>query len=82
MFICSWGRKAIRDGCHIRPSLRERQADRFEGMEGAFLRFSGVPAEVLLDNAKALVEHQDAVTRKVRFNARLHAFPAIARHRG
>jgi transposase len=59
---------------HIRPSLRERQADWFEGMEGSFLRFGGVPAEILLDNAKALVEHHDAVTREVKFNARLHAF--------
>lgn len=59
---------------HIRPSMRERQADWFEGMEGAFLRFGGVPTEVLVDNAKALVEHHDAVTREVRFNARLHAF--------
>jgi transposase len=59
---------------HIRPSLRERQADWFEGMEGAFLRFGGIPAEVLLDNARALVEHHDGVTREVQFNARLHAF--------
>ena len=59
---------------HIRASLRERQVDWFEGMEGAFLRFGGVPAEVLFDNAKALVEHHDAATREVRFNARLHAF--------
>lgn len=59
---------------HIRPSPRERQTDWFEGMEGAFLRFGGVPAEVLFDNPKALVEHHDALTREVRFNARLHAF--------
>jgi transposase len=59
---------------HIQPSMRERQVDWFEGMEGAFLRFGGVPAEVLVDNAKALVEHHDAATREVRFNARLHAF--------
>ncbi|APG86359.1 transposase (plasmid) [Sinorhizobium americanum CCGM7] len=59
---------------HIRASLREGQADWFEGMEGAFLRFGGVPSEVLLDNAKPLVEHHDAVTREVRFNARLWAF--------
>lgn len=43
-------------------------------MEGAFLRFGGVPHEVLLDNAKPLVEHHDAVGREVRFNARLWAF--------
>jgi transposase len=59
---------------HLRASLRERQADWFEGMEGAFLRFGGVPAEVLFDNPKALVEHHDATTREVRFNGRLHAF--------
>ena len=59
---------------HIRPSLRERQADWFAGMEGAFLRFGGVPAEVLFDNPRALVEHHDAATREVRFNGRLHAF--------
>jgi transposase len=59
---------------HVRASLRERQADWFEGMEGAFLRFGGVPGEVLFDNPKALVEHHDAATREVRFNGRLHAF--------
>lgn len=59
---------------HIRPSLRERQVDWFEGMEGAFLRFGGVPTEILFDNARALVEHHDSVTREVRFNGRLHAF--------
>jgi len=59
---------------HIRPSVRERQTDWFEGLEGAFLRFGGVPTEVLFDNARALVDHHDAATREVRFNARLHAF--------
>jgi len=59
---------------YIRLSLRERQLDWFEGMEGTFLRFGGVPTEILFDNARALVEHHDAVTREVRFNARLHAF--------
>jgi hypothetical protein len=43
-------------------------------MEGTFLHFGGVPAEILFDNARALVEHHDALTREVRFNARLHAF--------
>jgi len=64
---------------HVRASLQERQADWFEGLEGAFLAFGGVPVEVLLDNARALVEHHDAVTREVRFNVGLHAF---ARHWG
>lgn len=59
---------------HIRPSLRERQADWFAGLEGTFLRFGGVPCEVLVDNARALVDHHDTATREVRFNPRLHAF--------
>ena len=33
-----------------------------------------MPQEVLLDNARALVDHHDATTREVRFNERLHAF--------
>ena len=33
-----------------------------------------MPEEVLLDNARALVDHHDAATREVRFNERLHAF--------
>jgi len=52
----------------------ERQSAWFDGMEGAFGRFSGVPQEVLFDNARALVDHHDAATREVRFNERLHAF--------
>lgn len=35
---------------HIRASQRQRQADWFEGMESAFLRFRGVPMEALIDN--------------------------------
>ncbi len=52
----------------------ERQSAWFDGLEGAFRHFGGTPQEVLLDNAKALVEHHDAATREVRFNERLHAF--------
>jgi transposase len=52
----------------------ERQSAWFEGLEGAFGHFGGLPEEVLLDNARALVEHHDAGTREVVFNARLHAF--------
>jgi hypothetical protein len=55
----------------------ERQSAWFEGLEGAFRHFGGLPEEVLLDNARALVEQHDASTREVVFNARLHAF---ARH--
>jgi transposase len=59
---------------YARAFRHERQAAWFEGLEGAFRHFGGLPKEVLLDNAKALVEHHDPVTREVVFNARLHAF--------
>jgi transposase len=52
----------------------ERQSAWFDGLEGAFQHFGGLPAEVLLDNARALVEHHDAGTREVAFNERFHAF--------
>nr|WP_020041008.1 IS21 family transposase [Salipiger mucosus] len=64
---------------HVRAFSGERQEHWFEGMEGAFRRFGGVPEEVLLDNARALISHHDPVTREVTINARLHAF---ARHWG
>jgi transposase len=59
---------------YARAFRHERQSAWFEGLEGAFRHFGGLPKEVLLDNAKALVEHHDAATREVVFNARLHAF--------
>jgi transposase len=58
----------------VRAFRHERQSAWFDGMEGAFRRFGGVPQEVLFDNARSLVEHHDAATREVRFNERLHAF--------
>ena len=58
----------------VRAFRHERQSAWFDGLEGAFRHFGGLPQEVLLDNAKALVEHHDAVTRAVRFNERLLAF--------
>ena len=59
---------------HVRAFPGEAQERWFEGMEGAFRAFGGVPEEVLFDNARALVERHDAATREVVFNARLHAF--------
>jgi transposase len=52
----------------------ERQSAWFDGLEAAFRHFGGVPSEVLLDNAKALVLHHDATTREVVFNERFHGF--------
>lgn len=59
---------------YVRAFRHERQSAWFDGMEGAFRHFGGVPREVLLDNARSLVDHHDAVTREVRFNERFHAF--------
>ena len=59
---------------YVQAFRHERQSAWFEGLEGAFRHFGGVPREVLLDNARALVDHHDVETREVRFNERLGAF--------
>lgn len=64
---------------HVRVFRHERQESWFAGIESAFLAFGGMPEELLLDNARALVEHHDRVTREVVLHPRLHAF---ARHWG
>ena len=51
------------------------------GIEAAFRHFGGVPEEVLLDNARALVTLHDAATREVTFNDRLKAFAGYCRFR-
>lgn len=57
----------------------EKQGSWFTGMEGAFQAFGGVPREVLLDNARALILHHNPSSREVVLHPRLHAF---ARHWG
>lgn len=52
----------------------ERQSAWLDGLERAFQHFTGMPEELLLDNAKALVTHHDPRTREVVFNDRFHAF--------
>jgi transposase len=52
----------------------ERQSAWLTGLEQAFHTWGGVPEEVLLDNARALVENHDRLTRVVVFNARFLAF--------
>ncbi len=49
----------------VRAFRHERQSAWLEGMEAAFSHFGGAPQEVLLDNARALVDRHDAVTREV-----------------
>jgi transposase len=64
---------------HVRAYRHERQESWFDGLESAFRAFGGVPREVLLDNARALILHHDPVSREVVLHPRLHAF---ARHWG
>lgn len=52
----------------------ERQSAWLQGVEGAFRHFGGTPRELLVDNARALVERHDAATREVVFNERFAAF--------
>ncbi len=60
--------------CYVAVFLHERQSAWLQGLEGAFRHFGGVPQEVLLDNARALVTEHNVQTREVRFNDRFHAF--------
>ncbi len=52
----------------------ERQTAWMEGLERAFRHFGGVPAEILLDNPRALVDRHDVKERQVDFNERFQAF--------
>lgn len=58
----------------VRMFLHERQSAWLEGLEGAFRHFGGTPKEVLIDNARALVNEHNVKTREVCFNDRFHAF--------
>jgi hypothetical protein len=58
----------------VQAFRHERQSAWFAGLEAAFQHFGGVPRDVLLDNARALVDYHDPATREVRFNARFLAF--------
>ncbi len=59
---------------YVTMFLRERQSAWLQGLEGAFRHFGGTTLEVLVDNARALVNAHDAETREVAFNDRFHAF--------
>jgi len=58
----------------VQAFRHERQSAWLDGLEAAFCHFGGVPGEVLLDNARALVDRHDAATREVSFNDRLLTF--------
>lgn len=59
---------------YVAVFLHERQSAWLQGLEGALRHFGGTPREVLVDNARALVNEHDAQTREVAFNDRFHAF--------
>ena len=60
--------------CYVGLFLHERQSAWLQGLEGAFRHFGGLPHELLLDNARALVDEHNMHTREVKFNDRFHAF--------
>jgi hypothetical protein len=64
---------------HVRAYGDERQKSWFDGIESSFVKFGGIPEEILLDNARALVLQHDPVTRTVVFNEK---FLAFAKHWG
>jgi transposase len=66
---------------YVQAFRHERQSAWLDGIEAAFCHFGGVPEEVLLDNARALVTLHDAATREVTFNDRLKAFAGYWRFR-
>ena len=59
---------------HVRAFRNERQENWFAGIESAIAAFGGVTTDVLIDNARALVDRHDRETREVTFNARFKAF--------
>ncbi len=59
---------------YVQAFDHQRQSAWLGGLEGAFRHFGGVPRELLVDNARPLVDHHDPATREARFNARFHAF--------
>lgn len=59
---------------YVQAFSNERQSSWFEGVEGAFRHFNGIPQQILLDNPRPLVTSHNPITREVVFNHRLHAF--------
>ena len=59
---------------YVAVFLHERQSAWLQGLEGAFRHFGGTTRELLIDNARALVDEHDTQTREVSFNERFHTF--------
>jgi len=58
----------------VRAYRHERQVNWLLAMEEAFRHWRGVPAQVLFDNARALVKEHDPARQLLVFNERLDAF--------
>ena len=58
----------------VRAYPDERQANWLDCMERAFYRFGGVPEQMLIDNARALVSVHDVETNEVVFTERFTQF--------
>lgn len=71
LFVATLGHSRLG---YVAAFRHERQSAWFAGMEGAFAHYGGIPREVLMDNAKALVDSHNIQTREVVFNERLHTF--------
>jgi transposase len=63
----------------VRAYAHERQENWLRALEEAFQHWGGVPREVLMDNARALVLHHDPASGSLVFHPRLVAF---AKHWG
>jgi transposase len=61
---------------YVQAFRSQTQSSWFEGIEGAFRHFGGVPQEVLVDNAKALVTHNDRATGELLLNEKFKALAA------
>lgn len=59
---------------YVAVFTHQRQSAWMDGIEGALRHFGGLPAELLIDNPKAMVSFHDARTREIRFNERFLAF--------
>lgn len=68
LFVATLGYSRRR---HVRAFRYERQESWFDGLESAFMKFGGMPEDVLFDNARALVvEHcRDALSPGVEYSA-------------
>jgi transposase len=60
--------------CFVRAFLAERQEHWLAALEDGFRHFGGVPRELLVDNARALVRARDATTGQVHFTEAFLAF--------